>query len=116
MAAASPPRFPEGLPMSLQKRYLKSRPLSKVTFRLPAAAVPAGAQVNLVGDFNDWDPTKTPMDQLKSGEFKITLELPIDRDYAFRYLINGQEWENDWEADKYAPTGLGREENSVVIV
>ncbi len=102
--------------MSLQKKYLKSRPLSKVTFRLPAAAVPSEAQVHLVGDFNDWDPAKTPMIQLKSGEFKVTVELPIDQEYAFRYLINGQEWENDWEADKYAPAGLGSDENSVVTV
>ena len=102
--------------MSLQKRYLKSRPLSKVTFRLPAAAVPDGAKVNLVGDFNDWDPELTPMTQLKSGDYKVTLDLPIDHDYAFRYLINGQQWENDWDADLYTPTGLGTEENSVVTV
>jgi len=102
--------------MSLQKRYLKSRPLSKVTFRLPAEAVPAGAMVHLVGDFNDWDAAATPMSQLKSGEFKVTIDLPVGQEYEFRYLINGRVWENDWAADKYAPSGLGVEENSVVAV
>ena len=111
-----PPSLLERIAMSLQKRYLKSRPMSKVTFRLPAAAVPEGSQVNLVGDFNDWDPELTPMEQLKSGEYKVTLDLPVDQDYAFRYLINGQRWENDWDADRYAPAGLGTEENSVVTV
>lgn len=102
--------------MSLQKRYLKSRPLSKVTFRLPAAAAPAAANVYLVGDFNAWDPAATPMDRLRSGDFKVTLDLSVGQEYAFRYLINGKKWENDWDADKYAPTGLGVDENSVVTV
>ena len=102
--------------MSLQKRYLKTRPLSKVTFRLPAAAAPAAANVNLVGDFNSWDPAATPMSQLKSGDYKVTLDLEVGQEYAFRYLIDGKTWINDWDADKYAPTGLGAEENSVVTV
>ncbi len=102
--------------MSLQKRYLKTRPLSKVTFRLPAAAAPGNATVHLVGDFNDWDAAATPMTRLKSGDYKVTLDLPVGQDYAFRYLINGQVWENDWAADGYAPSGLGSEENSLVCV
>ena len=102
--------------MSLQKRYLKSRPESKVTFRLPAEAAPEGTAVYLVGDFNNWDPTATPMERLKSGDYKVTLDLPVERTYAFRYLIDGQVWENDWEADAYAPSGLGHEENSLVEV
>ncbi len=102
--------------MSLQKKYLKSRPMSKVTFRLPAEAVPADAIVTLVGEFNNWDPSGTPMTALKSGEYKVTLDLPVGHQYEFRYLINGRIWENDWEADRYAPSGLGTEENSVVVV
>lgn len=102
--------------MSLQKKYLKTRPLSKVTFRLPAEAVPSGAAVSLVGDFNDWNPGAAPMTRLKSGDYKVTVDLPVGQDYQFRYLINGRAWENDWEADKYAPAGLGHEENSVVSV
>ncbi len=102
--------------MSLQKRYLKTRPLSKVTFRLPAEAAPAAKSVFLVGDFNAWDPKATPMSQLKSGDYKVTLDLEVGQEYAFRYFIDGQTWINDWEADKYAPTGIGTEENSVVTV
>ncbi|MCB1184683.1 isoamylase early set domain-containing protein [bacterium] len=102
--------------MSLQKRPLKSRPETKVTFRLPAEAAPAGAAVFLVGDFNDWDEKATPMERLKSGEWKVTLDLPAENSYEFRYLINGRVWENDWEADAYRPAGLGHEDNSVVEV
>ena len=102
--------------MSLQKRYLKTRPLSKVTFRLSTEAAPAAATVFLVGDFNAWDPRATPMSQLKSGDYKVTLDLEVGQEYAFRYLIDGQTWVNDWEADKYTPTGIGTDENSVVTV
>lgn len=102
--------------MSLQKRYLKSRPESKVTFTLPAGAASADARVCVVGDFNAWDPEATPMTRLKSGAWKATVDLAVDRTYAFRYLIDGCIWENDGEADGYAPTGVDHEENSLVRV
>jgi 1,4-alpha-glucan branching enzyme len=102
--------------MSLEKRYLKSRPVSKVTFRLHPGAAPRAAKVCLVGDFNDWDPQATPMTRLRNGEFKVTVELEPGREYQFRYLIEDQIWENDWEADKYLPSGVAESENSVVVV
>ena len=102
--------------MSLKKRPLKSRPVSKVTFSLPKEAVPKARRVALVGDFNDWNSKASPMDRLKSGEFKITLDLEQGREYCFRYLIDGSVWENDWSADRYAPSGFEDIENSVVVV
>ena len=102
--------------MSLQKRYLKTREVSKVTFRLPAEAAPGARSVVLVGDFNDWDEAATPMDRLRSGEYKVTLDLETGREYNYRFLIDGVVWENDWEADKYVPCGFAGIENSVVVV
>ena len=100
--------------MSLTKQCLKSKPVTKVTFRLPAEAAPGAETVFLVGDFNDWDPKATPMTRLKNGEFKVTMDLEAGRDYSFRYLIEGREWENDWAADRYVPSGIEGAENSVV--
>ena len=102
--------------MSLKKQYLKTKPVSKVTFRLPRAAAPEADQVHLVGEFNGWDPDATPMTRLKSGEFKVTVNLEVGREYRFRYLIDSQVWENDWEADDYVDAGLDGAENSVVVV
>ena len=102
--------------MSLSKRYLKSRPVSKVTFRLPPEAAPQARKVHLVGEFNRWDTRATPMSRLKSGEFKVTLDLDTGREYHFRYLIEGEIWENDWSADKYEPCPFAAAENSVVVV
>ena len=99
----------------LRKRYLKSKPLCKVTFRLPKEAAAGAKNVTVVGDFNNWNITQTPMKRLKSGDFTLTLELPCNREFNFRYLIDTKRWENDWFADKYIPNEFG-EENSVVVV
>jgi 1,4-alpha-glucan branching enzyme len=96
----------------LKKQYLKARPVCKVTFALPEAIRAETAY--LVGDFNEWNETRTPMKKLKKGRFTVTLELEKGREYQFRYLVNGEEWQNDWHADKYAPNPFG-EENSVVV-
>ena len=96
----------------LKKQILKSKSICKVTF-YTAQEIEA-ENVNLVGDFNDWDEEATPMEALKDGRFKITLNLEKDVEYQFRYLVNGSEWHNDWEADKYIPNSFGGD-NSVVI-
>ncbi|MBI5957387.1 MAG: isoamylase early set domain-containing protein [Chloroflexi bacterium] len=82
------------------KRVLKSGKV-KVEFVLPDAIAAEAVSVFVVGDFNDWSETATPMTQLKNGKFKITIELEPDREYRFRYLVNGTQWHNDWNADKY---------------
>lgn len=102
--------------MGPQKRYLKTKNVSKVTFSLPSEAAREAQSVYLVGDFNGWDAAATPMSRLKSGEFKITLELEPGREYEYRYLIDGRVWENDWAANTYRPTGIPGAENSVVAV
>ena len=97
----------------LKKQYLKSTDICKVTFY--TAPELEAEKVALVGDFNEWSESATPMTQLKDGRFKATISLPKDGRFEFRYLINGSEWHNDWEADQYAPNPFS-EENSVVKV
>ncbi|MDQ2696683.1 MAG: isoamylase early set domain-containing protein [Pseudomonadota bacterium] len=101
--------------MSIKKQYLKSRAICKVTFTLPREAAETAETVHIVGDFNNWDNSATPMKKLKNGGFTTTLELELDREYQFRYLIDGKKWENDWNADKYVPSSYG-EDNSVVTI
>lgn len=96
----------------LKKQYLKSKPEVKVTFSLPAAV--QGETVFLVGDFNQWNESATPMKQQKDGSFSVTLNLAKGEEFQFRYLVNGTEWHNDWEADKYVPNPYSGD-NSVVV-
>src|SRR5664280_2087604 len=82
-----------------------------VTFELPAAA--AAAAVSVCGDFNDWSPTSHQLTRTDNGSFQATLELPAGRRWRFRYLLDGQRWENDWAADDYLPNGHGGDDSVV---
>ena len=95
------------------KNYTKTGAFCRVTFRIPAEA--GAGTASLCGDFNDWNRQSHPMKQLKNGGFSITVSLPAGHAYAYRFLLDGTRWENDWEADKYVPNQFGSE-NSVVVV
>ena len=103
--------------MALYKAYTKTTKKCKVTFELPAEATAGVKKVALVGDFNNWDESATMMKKNKeTGLFTASLSLEVGREYRFRYLFDGERWENDWNADKYVPSSFGGAENSVVIV
>jgi 1,4-alpha-glucan branching enzyme len=102
--------------MSLKKQFLKSKPECKVTFSLPKKAVGNAKKVVLVGEFNNWSETATPMKKMKDGSVSISLNLATGREYHYRYLIDGQKWENDWKADKYEASTIPGVENSVVTL
>ncbi|MEO8396766.1 MAG: isoamylase early set domain-containing protein [Chloroflexota bacterium] len=95
----------------LKKQFLKTKDVVKVTFSMPKAV--QGETVFLVGDFNNWNETATPMKKQKDESFTITLDLEKSREYQFRYLVNSTEWHNDWEADKYVPNPYSGD-NSVI--
>ena len=89
---------------------------TKVTFTLPKEAVETAETVALFGDFNNWDASKSiALKKQKDGSFATSVELEKGRAYQYRFLINGETWENAWNADAYAPTPFG-EYNSVISV
>jgi 1,4-alpha-glucan branching enzyme len=102
--------------MSITKKFLKSKPICKVTFKLQAEEAKDAKTALLLGDFNEWNPKKAKMTKLKSGTFTTTLDLTTGKSYAFRYKIDGNVWINDESADSYLPTGISLEENSVVEI
>ncbi|HDH12388.1 MAG TPA: hypothetical protein ENG83_09400 [Nitrospirae bacterium] len=97
------------------KQYNKSGSKCKVTFRLPKEASPDAQKVTIVGDFNKWDISQTPMTRLENGDFLATLDLDSKREYRFKYLIDGNHWENDWHADKYVPNAFGSDDSVVIV-
>jgi 1,4-alpha-glucan branching enzyme len=80
-----------------------------VTFRLPEVA---GERANVVGEFNGWSPEATPMER-RDGSFVTEVELPIGRAYRFRYLLDGERWQNDWAADAYGPNEYGGDDSVI---
>jgi hypothetical protein len=82
----------------------------RVVFELPASLW--ADRVSVVGDFNGWDPTATPLRQDRHGIWQAELDLPVGRRYAFHYLIDGR-WCTDYHADGSATCDAGIP-NSVV--
>jgi 1,4-alpha-glucan branching enzyme len=101
--------------MGIQKKYLKSGTVCKVTFALSKDAAKSASSVNLVGDFNNWDTNANPMKGLKSGEYKLTLNLNSGREYRFKYLIDESNWENEWNADKYVRNEYGSDDSVIIV-
>ncbi|HAM51892.1 MAG TPA: glycoside hydrolase [Nitrospiraceae bacterium] len=102
-------------PQFIKKELVRSRNVYKVTFQLPGAVAPKARKVTIVGEFNNWDRQATPLKKMANGDFVVTLELDAGKEYRFRYLIDGNRWENDWHADKYVKGPYG-DDDSVVCV
>lgn len=98
--------------MAITKQYLKSKPICKVTFSIPAEDA---KEVAVVGSFNDWNTEATTLKKLKNGTFKGTLNLEKDNSYEFRYLVDGA-YVNDEQADAYAWNDYASAENGVLNV
>ena len=99
----------------MKKNYGKKPETCSVTFVLPKEAAVGAETVALVGDFNNWDTESLLLKKRKDGSFSISRILPSGAKYQFRFLINGEKWENAWDADEYVRNEQGTE-NSVVAV
>ena len=96
--------------MAITKQYLKSKPVCKVTFSLPAEDA---KQVSVVGNFNEWNTEAVTLKKLKNGTFKGTVDLVKDNSYEFRYVVDGT-YVNDDQADAYKWNDFAAAENGVL--
>ena len=85
---------------------------TKVTFTLPKDV--RAEEVAVCGDFNEWDPKANPMKKLKDGRFSASVNL-AEGEYRYRFLLDGEKWENDWEAEEYAPNPSGGEDSVIKV-
>lgn len=83
-----------------------------VIFEIPGTVW--AERINVVGDFNGWDPQSLPFQQDRAGNWRVELELDAGREYRFRYLFDGEHWRDDWQADKYAPNPYGGYDSIVI--
>jgi len=86
----------------LKKRFFKTKDECEVTFELPADGAD---QAELVCEINGWKPVR--MKQAKKGPFRTKMRFPKDARFEFRYLVDGERWINDEDADEYAANGMG---------
>lgn len=97
----------------LKKQYTKDRKTCKVTFVLPDEV--NASSVSLQGDFTKWEKDPVIMRRYKDGNFKASVTLKSGKQYRFRYQLDGERWENDWDADAYVPNEFGSEDSIVKV-
>ena len=102
--------------MSIKRTFQASKGSYKLTFTLPVAAATNATTVQLLGDFNNWDVKAAPVMKKGKEEYSIQIELASPNTYQFRYLIDGNRWQNDFSADSYVPSPFGGADNSVIIL
>ena len=98
--------------MAISKQYLKTKPAWKVTFVVPAEQAAAAESVVLVGEFNDWQDNE--MKKQKNGDFSLTLTLPNNSSFQFRYRLDHDDWRNDEQADDFVPSPVSYDQNSLI--
>ena len=84
-------RHPSGDPTAPASALATRAETRQVELRLSAPA----SSVTVVGDFNDWDPSGTPLRLTgQSGVWSVELRLKPGR-YHYTFLIDGRRWAGD---------------------
>ena len=89
----------------ISKNYSKTKKSCRVTFRYTTET--EVDTIQLLGEFNQWGKDGHDLKKRKDGTYSVTLSLKAGQDYRFRYLIDGNEWQNDENADNYVYNPFG---------
>jgi len=100
--------------MSLKKTFSSDGKKCTVVFTVNPQAAEGAERIFLAGDFNSWDSTSISMKKEPDGSFSVKKQLDTNKEYQFRYCIDGNLWINDWKADKYVRSEFASDDNSVV--
>ena len=88
--------------------------LAEITFSMRADASQVKS-IAVVGDFNDWDPTRNLLaDENNDGIWTVTLKLEPGR-YEYMFILDGQKWVPDPSAYRYVSDGFGNK-NAVLEI
>lgn len=96
----------------IQKEYTPKRTVCKVKFSIPGEW--ADKEVAVAGDFNDWD-TRSDKLEKNNNKWETILRVKPNQTYRFKYLIDGEHWENDDSADAYEPNEFGTEDSLLEV-
>lgn len=94
---------------------VETQPLSqgrvRATFSIPA--IEGADSVFLVGEFNSWSETATPMSRRPDGSWAATVELKAGSRYQYRFLDDKGRWHDDPSPRARVPNPFGGE-NSIL--
>lgn len=96
----------------MKKQFAKNNVECKVTFQVPAELLNGSKSASVAGEFNGWDAEANPV-KITKGVGSVSITLPVGKEFQYKFIIDGQRWENDPEADKYISNEYG-EANSIV--
>jgi 1,4-alpha-glucan branching enzyme len=85
----------------------------EVVFDLPPGLDVERAAV--VGDFNDGSDDSHVMERTDDGRFEVRVLFDPGARSQFRYRIDGDRWENDWNADDYVANEFGGEDSLLIV-
>ena len=84
---------------------------ARVTFTVDPQV---GARTAAVcGEWNDWAADADVMHRDADGGFSLMVDLDAGRAHRFRYLLDGQRWDNGWAADAYVANDFGGDDSVV---
>ena len=102
--------------MGIIKNYQPSKGTCKVTFSFALNAAEGVKTIQVLGDFNNWDNKVAPKMKKGKEDFSTSIELNAGQSYEFKYLLDGNRWENDFSADSYVTTPFSGISNSVLVL
>ncbi len=92
----------------LKREPIKESNQVKVTFVVPHNA--DQPRISVVGDFNNWDPSATPLVKRANNTRSASVKLDANQRYRFRYYMGDNQWFNDEAADAYEPNPHGSDD------
>jgi 1,4-alpha-glucan branching enzyme len=67
---------------------------------------PAARSVHVVGDFNGWSPSQTPLEAAPGGAWSVTIPLSPGR-YQYMFVVDDTLWIGDPFAAEQTDDGFG---------
>jgi 1,4-alpha-glucan branching enzyme len=96
----------------LKREPIKQSEQVKVTFVIPHD--PDQPRISVVGDFNNWEPTATPLVKRANNTRSASVILDPGKHYSFRYYAADGTWFDEEHADGYAPNEHGTQ-NCLIV-
>jgi 1,4-alpha-glucan branching enzyme len=98
----------------IEREYSKDMKSCKVKFVVPREIASDANSIAVAGTFNDWNQQSHQLEKQENGDFRLDMVLEPDRDYEFRFVVDGERWGNAHNADKYYWSDYSNCDNSVI--
>ncbi|MGD0068161.1 MAG: isoamylase early set domain-containing protein [Streptosporangiaceae bacterium] len=87
--------------------------LVDITFTLPVEV--QADTVALCGEFNQWSVGDIQLERDSDGVWRAVVALEPGRSYRYRYLLDGERWENASNADQYVANPFGSVDSVISV-